>query len=345
MAPLGALRNPPPGGGTAALHEETDCAFMPLKMLAWKKRTPQCREVKEAPRDAAQDAGSATSATSSDASDGGGGGAAAGGLVRLTDILQAKPGKRNMEAVNMTVDGRVDSRRKPLFREWTLKKSTSTTTADAEGEVLAGALQPGPSQDDLRQLSEIRAVEEQYRRGGDPAQVTQWLAAMAPKQAAPPGPPGPPPQAGDRDSAEADRELARRPLGELAAMERQLQRLEQQSVLQGRPGPGPGPGPRPLLQPGAGTALVRRESERVGRPVAGGGGGGGQAPGPRRPVTLSRTHSDSAPPDGPTPRVQRRWTNRKPTVQRAASSSASPQASPAVVRRAPGHHAFNHHAE
>ncbi|XP_052125830.1 serine/threonine-protein kinase MARK2-like isoform X6 [Frankliniella occidentalis] len=296
---------------------------MPLKMLAWKKRTPQCREVKDAVQDAAQHAGSVTSATSSDTSDGGA--SSAGGLVRLTDILQtgAKP-PRNMEAVNMTVDGRGDSRRKPLFKEWTLKKSTSTTTADGDGEVLAApGLQPGPSQDDLRQLSEIRAVEEQYRRGGDPAQVTQWLAAMAPKQAA-----------AVKDSAEADRELARRPLGELAAMERQLQRLEQ-GLQGGGPARAAG-GPAQRLQQ---SALVRRESERVGSRLQAQGG----PPGPRRPVTLSRTHSDSAPPDGPTPRVQRRWINKKP--QRAASSSSSPQASPAVVRRVPGHQAFNYHIE
>lgn len=192
---------------------------MLLRMLSWKKRTPQCREApREPPRDATprdtMDAGSATSATSSDASDGSAGG---GGLVRLTDILRAaKDPVRQQQHQNMTVDARVDSRRKPLFREWTLKKSTSTTTAADGGEALPppAVLQPGPSQDDLR---ELRAVEEQFRRGGDPAQVTQWLAAMAPK----------PPKAA-ADSAEADRELARRPLGELDAMERQLQRLEAQ---------------------------------------------------------------------------------------------------------------------
>lgn len=299
---------------------------MPLKMLGWKKRTPQCREARPEPRtpDPAMDAGSATSATSSDTSDG------SGGLVRLTDILQAgrmqhviqplqpRAVSKLAEALprqQLTLDERQDSRRKPLFREWTLKKSTSVV--DDDGHPAPGPLQPGPSQDDLR------AVEEQYRRGGDPSQVTQWLAAMRAKGPSPA--PSPRPSRPERNSVEADRELARRPLGELTAMERQLQRLEAQqgmhlqvqAQVQG--------------QVQGGASIVRRESERVAASAR---------PQPRRPVTLSRTHSDSAPPDGPTPRVNRRWIKPK----RSTSSSSSPQPSPAVVRRAPGQ-TFSYHIE
>lgn len=260
---------------------------MPFAMLGWKKRTPQCREV------------DAATTSSSEASEPASPSGHPSGLVRLTDILKGaeRSGRHSAPApAHMTVDARVDSRRKPLFREWTLKKSTSTTTAtDDEAAATLPALQPGSSQDDLR---ELRAVEEQFRRGGDPSQVTQWLAAMTP----PSSPPA--------DSAEADRELARRPLGELAAMERQLQRLEAQQGLQGQQ-----------------AVVVRRESERLTTP---------RPHAPRRPVT--RTHSDSAPPEGPTPRVQRRWANKH--TKRAAVTATSPQPSPAAQRRG-----FNYHLE
>jgi len=233
-------------------------------------------------------------------------------LVKLEDILHGKSvdegARPDAARVQLTLDERSDKLRKPLFREWTLKKSTSTTTAAEPPLPQHLASQPaqqfGPSQDDLRQ------VEEQFRRGGDPSQVSQWYEALARKD--------PPP---------ADEDVSKHQLKELDDLEKQVRIIESGTADASPTTPVTPPSAIPQLI-GRGRPVERHESARE----------------PARPPVakaarpLARTHSDSAGSQAgeAAPRPPRRnWIMKSKRSSAAATPSASATSSPAETPSTP----------